>query len=77
MVNDMTLIDFNDSSQTAFTKAFLKGLAAPVMLFGMFDMPDCVRVPMIPPHDTKPAKSITDDMETVMNDFIKAVHRTK
>jgi hypothetical protein len=71
----MMLIDFKDNKYTAFKKAFMKGMAAPVMLFGAFEMPECDQVPLI--DIVAPRKSIVDDMETVKHDFVRAIQHTK
>ncbi|MDO5675294.1 MAG: hypothetical protein Q4G66_10330 [bacterium] len=72
----MTLIDFTKDREKAFRHGFMKGLAAPVMLFGVFSTPEIPQVEPIDLNELIPPKNILDDMETVQGDFIRALKRT-
>ena len=72
----MTLIDFTSDRKTAFRNGFVKGLAAPVMLFGLFTMPDIQQVDPVDLNRIAPPKNILDDMAAIQADFIRALERT-
>ena len=71
----MFLIDFNQTSVQAFAHGFLKGLAAPVMLYHREPAPS-IPAPVIltlPPADT--AASLASDWMRISNDLARVVQR--
>lgn len=72
----MLLIDFTQDKGEAFLHGLMKGLAAPVMLFGVFSVPEAPQVDLINLNELIPSKNLLDDMAAVQGDFIRALHRT-
>jgi len=68
----MQLIDFNNSKGFALAHGFMKGLAAPVMLFHFESAPSVPTVNFLKPATITDYEAIKHDWEKIGND-IKAV----
>ena len=64
----MLIIDFKSSTRKALYQGFLKGLGAPVMLFGSFQMPTIDISEVVIPRS-----SPADDWANVGNDLRRAM----
>lgn len=71
----MILIDFNGSPAQAFRRGFLKGLAAPVMLFsaGNFPAPRAAAPLTVPARSD--AEALAGDWQRVGDDLRRALAR--
>ncbi len=69
----MILLDFNSKPRAAFAQGFLKGLGAPVVLFGKFAAPQLPVVhQVVPPGQLS---SIAGDWSNIGNDIRNATSR--
>lgn len=66
------LLDFSHNKKDAFLNGFVKGLAAPIMLFGMFPIPPLADITYIS-TDTISQKSLYDDWNVIGSDFAKVI----
>jgi len=66
------LLDFSHNNSEAFVRGFIKGLAAPILLFGMFPAPPMMNAPFIS-LDSVTKKSINDDWNAIGCDFAKVI----
>lgn len=72
----MILLDFNSSPRAAFAQGFLKGLGAPVVLFGHFAGPQIPAVQQIVPPGQ--SSTIAGDWAKIGDDIRNAtVHYGK
>jgi hypothetical protein len=69
----MILLDFNFKPRAAFAQGFLKGLGAPVVLFGRFAAPQLPVVPQVVPPGR--SSSIAGDWSNIGNDIRNATSR--
>jgi hypothetical protein len=60
----MLLIDFSETPKKAFARGFIKGLAAPMVLFGNYHAPILTDIKWV-----TPPKESTD--QALVNDWIK------
>lgn len=63
----MAIINFTSSKTAAFKKGFLKGLAAPYMLYGSFRMPKTLEIKSVK------ATSLKTDLKNISKDFHIAI----
>ena len=68
----VTIIDFNTTSRQAFKHGFIKGLAAPVMLFGNFAAPTLPIIPAIQ-LDFNQQNAFDKDWQEIGKDFRKVI----
>lgn len=78
----MLLIDFNSKPRVAFAHGFLKGLAAPVVLFGNFAAPQIPAVQQIVPPGQRSTiagdwSKIGDDIRNATTSYVKEASATK
>lgn len=71
----MSLLDFNDTPKQAFVNGFMKGLGAPLMLFGTYNAPALAPLQMIPLSKTSQMKSLHNDWLRVGMDLRTAVNQ--
>lgn len=69
----MTLIDFDQHPHAAFKQGFLKGLGAPVILFGHFEAPPIQEIAPIETTVASDADALARDWLQVGNDMRAAL----
>lgn len=67
------LLDFSDTNHQAFSHGFFKGLAAPVMLFGQFDLPETQKIEKITVPSIDAKQALENDWIAIGNDFKKVI----
>lgn len=72
----MTDTEFKKERRKAFREGFLKGFAAPAMLFSPLTFPE--REPMTPIDldEICPAGGLQRDLEKISGDFLEALNRS-
>lgn len=68
----MLLIDFQWTEGQAFARGFMKGLAAPVILFGHFEMYP-IQIPYVSIQGSGVHQPIVNDMTRVIGDLTKTI----
>ena len=71
----MVIIDFSNSSKQAFKHGFLKGLAAPVMLFGNFNAPPLLEIKQISFPNITDDQALNNDWLAIGSDFNNVITR--
>lgn len=71
----MYLIDFNCSRKKAFAHGFMKGLAAPVMLFHFENAPSLPQVQYIMPTTTPVSDVLANDWRRIGDDMARVIER--
>lgn len=69
----MLIIDFTSSRKKAFRHGFVKGMAAPLMVFGSFSAPALPQIEPVRVPNTSPRESMRHDWEMVGRDLRKAM----
>ncbi len=64
-------------SRTAFSRSFLKGLAAPVMLFDKRGVSEIKPVPHIKLEEIVSSDGLAKDARVLAGDFTRALDKTK
>ncbi len=70
------LFDLKKETSAAFRGGFIKGLAAPAMLFSGSDLPKVKPVPNIKLEDIIPPDGLKKDAEALYGDFVRALNKT-
>lgn len=70
----MILLDFDSSSRQAFTQGFLKGLGAPLVLFGGFQAPSLPAVAALTVPAQSPMDALAQDWARIGLDMHCAVN---
>jgi hypothetical protein len=68
-------LDFNKSTRAAFSNGFLKGLAAPVMLYNVEPPPPIPQVTMIQAPSYPVAEAFARDWAAIAGDLQTAINR--
>jgi len=69
----MFVIDFHASRRQAFQHGFMKGLAAPVMVFGVFTAPSVTVPPMVQTSQVSAEEALANDWAKIGNDIKRSV----
>ena len=72
-VTQRKLLDFSDTNRQAFSHGFFKGLAAPVMLFGQFDLPDTQKIEKITVSPIDAKQALENDWVAIGDDFKRII----
>lgn len=69
----MIILDFSNTSKQAFKHGFMKGLSAPVMLFGQFTVPPLREIKPITPPSINDEQALANDWKAIGMDFNKVI----
>lgn len=69
----MSIINFSDTPVKAFYNGFLKGLSAPIMLFGRFNMPELTEIRPIHIENLTIEQALSKDWNAVGSDLKKVI----
>lgn len=69
----MFIIDFHASRRKAFQHGFMKGLAAPVMVFGAFTAPDVTAPPVLQMPHISVGEALASDWAKIGYDIKRSV----
>ncbi len=61
----MPVIDFDQTPREAFAQGFLKGLGAPAVLFGCFEMPDMPEIKPLEMPTRQDQEALAEDWRKV------------
>jgi hypothetical protein len=65
----MLIVNFSTTPKQAFTHGFIKGLAAPIILFGNYTAPTLPEIKWIALPSESPDQSLAKDWKNIGTDF--------
>jgi hypothetical protein len=65
----MVIINFSDTKRQAFLRGFEKGLTAPVMLFGHFQVPNLNPIPQVTIKPIEIGEAMENDWKAIGTDL--------
>jgi len=71
----MVIIDFSNTPKQAFKSGFIKGLSAPIMLFGRFNAPNLPKINTISLPTINTEQALSNDWKVIGNDFSNVIAR--
>ncbi len=71
----MVILEFNRSPVRTFTRGFLKGLGAPFVLYGQFQVAPVAAIPRVTHVDEGTEQSLARDWVAVRKDLMSAISR--
>jgi hypothetical protein len=69
----MLIINFSNTPKQAFAHGFIKGLAAPMILFGNYTAPPLPEINWISLPSDSPDQSLANDWKNIGTDFKNAI----
>ena len=69
------IVNFNRTAKAAFSNALVKGMAAPLMIFGKFELDKQPFPEMIDVDKAVTRKSIADDFAAISSDLARALQK--
>lgn len=67
------IIDFENTEMEAFKHGFVKGFTSPVMLFGMYEIPELHEVRSVELPDIGDAQALVNDWKAIGADLANAM----
>ena len=69
------ILNFNRTAKAAFSSAIVKGMAAPLMIFGKFELDKQPFPEMIDLDMVVTMNSIADDFAAISSDLVRALQK--